>query len=102
MGAPPHRVVRVRISGSVQRVGFRMWMEREALVRGLCGWVRNRSNGDLEALLAGEPDAVESLVQACSTGPARARVSRVEVTEGAATDLNLRGASMNFDILPTV
>lgn len=101
MDASLRRIVRVSISGSVQQVGFRMWTEREALVRGVEGWVRNRANGEVECLFAGEPEAVDSLLEACSSGPPHARVAKVEVTAGAEADLGLRGASMVFDILPT-
>jgi acylphosphatase len=75
------RIVRVTIGGDVQWVGYRAWMEREARALGVRGWVRNRLNGDVEALLAGPPDAVEALCAACWRGPAQARVDKVEVVE---------------------
>jgi acylphosphatase len=75
------RIVRVTIGGDVQGVGYRAWMEREARALGVRGWVRNRLNGDVEALLAGPPDAVEALCAACWRGPAQARVDKVEVVE---------------------
>jgi acylphosphatase len=48
---------------------------------GVRGWVRNRLNGDVEALFAGPPDAVEALCAACWRGPLQARVDKVEVVE---------------------
>lgn len=69
------------VSGYVQGVGYRAWMEREARAAGVRGWVRNRLNGDVEALLAGPPDAVEVLCAACWRGPLQARVNKVEVVE---------------------
>jgi acylphosphatase len=75
------KIVRVTIGGDVQGVGYRAWMEMEARAGGVRGWVRNRLNGDVEALVAGPPDAVEALCAACWRGPAHARVERVEVVE---------------------
>src|ERR1700730_6960909 len=74
-------IVRVTIGGDVQGVGYRAWMEMEARARGVRGWVRNRLNGDVEALFAGPPDAVEALCAACWRGPAHASVENVEVVE---------------------
>ncbi|HXW71680.1 MAG TPA: acylphosphatase [Methylocella sp.] len=80
-------IVRVIVSGVVQGVGYRAWMQIEASARGISGWVRNRSNGDVEALLAGPSDAVEALCSACWRGPSQASVSHVEVAEARASDL---------------
>src|ERR1700720_888376 len=74
-------IVRVTIGGDVQGVGYRTWMEMEARAAGVSGWVRNRFNGDGEALFAGPPDAVEALCAACWRGPVQARVDKVEVVE---------------------
>jgi acylphosphatase len=74
-------IVRVTIGGYVQGVSYRAWMEMEARARGIRGWVRNRLNGDVEALFAGPPDAVEALCAACWCGPSHARVDKVEVVE---------------------
>ena len=57
--------VRVRITGRVQGVGFRYWVEREATDRGLDGWVRNRRDGSVEAVFQGEDASVQSMVRAC-------------------------------------
>jgi acylphosphatase len=72
-------IVRATIGGYVQGVGYRAWLQREARARGIRGWVRNRLHGDVEALLAGPPDAVEALCAACWRGPLQARVDKVEV-----------------------
>ncbi|MGA7383417.1 MAG: acylphosphatase, partial [Methylocella sp.] len=71
------KIVRVTIGGDVQGVGYRVWMEMEARAAGVQGWVRNRLNGDVEALLAGPPEAVEALCAACWRGPSQARVDKV-------------------------
>ena len=71
---------RVRIYGKVQGVWFRAWTKREADARGLDGWVRNRSDGSVEALFAGEASAVRSMIAQCRIGPPTARVERIEET----------------------
>ncbi|HZF77538.1 MAG TPA: acylphosphatase [Acetobacteraceae bacterium] len=65
------------IEGRVQGVGFRDWMEREASRRGLAGWVRNRRDGSVEALVFGPEPAVMELLTACRRGPMLARVDRI-------------------------
>ncbi len=69
--------VRVRITGRVQGVGFRGWVVREANRRDLSGWVRNRLDGSVEALFAGDESAVMDMVMACHDGPAWSRVAGV-------------------------
>ena len=58
------RAVRVRIEGRVQGVWFRTWTMREATVRGLSGWVRNRADGTVEALFCGPQAAVADMIRA--------------------------------------
>jgi acylphosphatase len=70
--------IRLRIKGRVQGVGYRAWLEREARSRGLRGWVRNRRDGTVEALLIGEDDAVEAVIAACTRGPRLAKVTGIE------------------------
>jgi acylphosphatase len=68
---------RLIITGRVQGVGFRAWTQREARRRALRGWVRNRRDGSVEALIIGAPDAVDALVEICRRGPTLARVDQV-------------------------
>ena len=68
---------RLRISGRVQGVGFRYWMVQTAEGLGVSGWVRNRGDGSVEALVHGDPAAVEELLRACRRGPAGAVVSLI-------------------------
>lgn len=75
------RVAHVVIAGRVQGVGFRLWVEAEAVSRGLSGWVRNRRDGSVEAVFFGEDDAVGALLEACWEGPAGARVTNVTVSD---------------------
>jgi acylphosphatase len=72
--------VSVRIEGRVQGVWFRGWTVEEAGRRGLRGWVRNRSDGTVEALLVGPKTAVAAMVAACHRGPPAARVTAVRKT----------------------
>jgi acylphosphatase len=68
---------RLVITGRVQGVGFRDWTCRQARRHGMRGWVRNRVDGSVEALLIGEADAVEAMAEACRQGPGLARVASV-------------------------
>jgi acylphosphatase len=95
-------IVRVTISGRVQGVGFRAWTQREATAQGVMGWVRNRSNGDVEALFAGPHDAIEALCAACWRGPSHARVDKVEVTRASAAALAELGAGAEFRQIATL
>jgi acylphosphatase len=75
------RIVRVRMSGRVQGVGFRAFTQRHAEARGISGWVRNCRNGDVEAVFAGSEDAVAMLCELCRRGPPQAKVDRFEIFE---------------------
>lgn len=72
---------RLTVHGRVQGVGFRYAVARAAASRDVAGWVRNRPDGTVEALLEGEPAAVESLVRLCREGPRGAEVEAVDVAE---------------------
>ena len=88
---------RLTISGRVQGVGYRYAMVDAASALGVHGWVRNRRDGAVEALVQGELDAVERLTSWCRRGPAAARVT--EVTTVDATCDPALGA---FECWPTV
>jgi acylphosphatase len=83
-GDGARRAVRVRIRGRVQGVWFRGWTCEEAIRHGLAGWVRNRRDGSVEALLVGSPAAVEAMIAACRSGPSHARVDDVTVEDAGA------------------
>jgi len=72
----------LKIHGLVQGVYFRESLSREARAHGITGWVRNRRDGTVEALLQGDQTAVETLTAWCRVGPGSARVDRVEIEEG--------------------
>jgi acylphosphatase len=86
------------IRGRVQGVGFREAMRREALARGCTGWVRNRRDGCVEAIVQGDPAAVEAVCAWARRGPPAARVDEV-VAAPAEGELARRYAG--FDWLPT-
>ena len=72
---------RVVVNGRVQGVFFRDSTQKEAASQGVAGWVRNRDDGAVEAVFEGDTDAVEALVEFCRSGPSRADVDSVDVTE---------------------
>jgi len=76
-------VKHLRISGRVQAVGFRFHMERKARELGVTGWVRNRHDGTVEAMVQGTPEAVEAMITAARQGPRSAIVTDVKVSEGS-------------------
>ncbi len=78
----------VIVQGRVQGVYFRGATQDQARARGVDGWVRNRSDGSVEAVFEGALPAVEELVDFCREGPRWARVESVEVTEEAPESLN--------------
>lgn len=71
---------RLVIHGQVQGVGFRASMWQEAQRRGVTGWVRNRSDGCVEAVVDGAPEAVAAIVAWAQRGPPAAEVTAVDVT----------------------
>ena len=72
------RTMRLRIAGRVQGVGYREAMVREAGRLGVTGWVRNRADGSVEALIQGHAGALEALLAWAGRGPSGARVERVD------------------------
>ena len=71
------------ITGRVQGVGFRFYMQRKARELGVTGWVRNRRDGAVEAVVQGEADAVEAMTAWARRGPPSAVVAEVSITDGA-------------------
>lgn len=71
--------VRAVISGRVQGVWYRGWTVQEASAAGLDGWVRNRSDGSVEAVFSGPSDRVDSMIEACRSGPPAAKVTDIEL-----------------------
>ena len=89
----------LRIAGRVQGVGYRDALRTEALANGIAGWVRNRRDGTVEAVLQGAPAAVDSVIEWARRGPPAARVNGVDVRAAqGALDRPYSG----FEFLPTV
>ncbi len=68
---------RLTIAGRVHGVGYRAWMVRKATELGVSGWVRNRPDGSVEALIAGDTASVEEMSRLCRRGPRMAEVSSI-------------------------
>ncbi len=85
------KTLRLVIHGRVQGVFFRDSMCREAQNLGVAGWVRNRGDGAVEAMVQGEPAAVDAIVRWARRGPDRAQVERVEIEphEGSYTNFEV-------------
>jgi acylphosphatase len=92
----------VTIRGRVQGVGYRYWFEQQARARGLEGWVRNRRDGSVEAVLAGPAEAVAELIAQCRRGPSSARVEAVQDEAANSDALNVRRAGERFSVLGTI
>lgn len=88
---------RILVEGRVQGVGYRASARRMARSLGLTGWARNLRDGRVEILVEGEESAVDRMVEWCRRGPAAARVTRVTVQKGQATN-----QYTGFHIRPTV
>jgi acylphosphatase len=89
------RSLRIHIAGRVQGVGFRYWMQDQARSLKIAGWVRNRRDGGVEAVISGEPEAVEALLSRCRRGPSTARVGEVRILG------ENEGNYAQFEIRPT-
>ncbi len=87
---------RVRIEGRVQGVGFRAWVEMEAVALGLRGWVRNRRDASVEASFHGDAATVAEMLRRCHRGPPAAVVGRVHVLPEDGTP------TAGFSVLPTI
>ena len=87
----------LRIHGHVQGVFFRASAAKLARRMGLCGWVRNRSDGSVELVAEGPKDAILTLEEWCQNGPELAQVDDVESTWGDPV-----GMENEFDVRPSV
>jgi len=89
-------VTRLIIHGRVQGVGYRAWLAEQARATGIDGWVRNRRDGTVEALLYADDRSLEVFIADCRQGPPLARVTHVDIFEEVASDI-----SDGFSILTT-
>ena len=87
---------RLIVHGRVQGVGYRAWLADQARQRGIKGWVRNRLDGTVEALLHAGDWSLDEFITACRQGPPLARVTDIEIVEEQTP-----GTADEFAILPT-
>ncbi len=99
MNEAGHACRQVRVHGRVQGVFYRAWTQRTAQSLGLAGWVRNRRDGTVEALLCGPRTAVEEMLKRMHDGPPAAQVDRVDAVQCA--NHGDECSSDIFEILPT-
>jgi acylphosphatase len=78
-GTPAPVTRRLVVSGRVQGVGYRAFLTREARAAGVAGWVRNRRDGTVEAVVQGNADAVERVIARARLGPPAGRVDDLQV-----------------------
>ena len=90
------------IRGRVQGVGYRAWVEHQARLCKLEGWVRNRRDGSVEALFAGPATVVAEMVALCRHGPPSAHVDNVTRETAGEEQLKLRFEGERFSVLPTI
>ena len=88
---------RLRIAGRVQGVGFRYALQSEAERLGLAGWVRNRSDGSVEALAQGSPQALAALAAWARRGPPAAQVAELRIETSTEEP-----SSPGFELRPTL
>ena len=69
------------ISGKVQGVGFRHWLYKKAIEKKICGWVRNVTTGEVEALLIGKDEDVDKVIKQCEKGPFSSKVTQVKIQD---------------------
>lgn len=86
--------VRLIIQGRVQGVWFRDSTRRQAITLGVDGWVKNRTDGSVEALVEGPKEKVDTLVKWCHQGPPHAKVTHVDAKQEEWT-----GEFISFDIV---
>lgn len=75
--------IHVIVTGRVQGVAYRAWTEAQARELGIMGWVRNRDDGSVEAVLAGPDPAVDEMLERMRRGPRAARIGDLQVSAAA-------------------
>jgi acylphosphatase len=97
------RLIRhIMVRGLVQGVGYRAFVADQAQARRIDGWVRNRRDGTVEAVLAGPAEMVEQMIEICRRGPWGSRVDGLDARSGTAEDLEQRRSGEDFSVLPTL
>lgn len=89
-------IIHAIISGRVQGVSYRAWTVDKATSLGIDGWVRNLSDGTVEAVFSGEQSVIDAMLEACKQGPIAAKVTSINTQES--TEAPQKG----FRHLPTL
>lgn len=92
--------VQVQINGRVQGVSYRAWLEQLALTLSLSGWVRNRHDGWVEAVLKGPESVVEAALSLMERGPPGSRVEDIAVRPAEAEEIAMTPNGEGFAVLP--
>ncbi len=71
--------IHIVITGKVQGVGFRYWLYQIANENNVYGWVKNKNTNEVEAVLIGDGDCVDSIIKLCEKGPSSARVENLNI-----------------------
>jgi acylphosphatase len=87
----------IRVNGFVQGVGFRAAMRDEARKLGVTGWVRNRADGSVEAVVQGPSAALDAIIEWARRGPRGARIADVQISE-----LGVDVPHASFEVYPSV
>jgi acylphosphatase len=95
------RILHLRIAGLVQGVGFRAFVAEEARRLSLRGWVRNRFDRSVEAVIAGPPESVGEMVILCRRGPPGSQVEALDIAEADAAALAAGRSDQLFCVLAT-
>ena len=98
----PIETVRLRITGQVQGVGYRLWMTRTAASLGLRGWVRNRTDGSVEALVTGTPEAVAAMIEANANGSRSMEVLELTNAQALTAVITVAVAAATMRLGPTI
>jgi acylphosphatase len=94
------RIIRAFVRGRVQKVGYRAWVNAHATALQLRGFVRNRNDGSVEAVFAGDPDRVAQMAESLLRGPPSASVAGVDITTETERALD-ESFGARFVVLPT-
>jgi len=89
-------VLEARVSGTVQGVGFRYFVQRRASALGLSGYTRNLPDGDVEVLAEGDKTLLEALLDDLRTGPSLSSVDNVEVRWSERPEPGFRGFNIKY------
>ena len=101
MSGEPQIIRHVVVRGRVQGVGFRAFVEYEAVRRGIEGWVRNRRDATVEAVFAGPEKLVNDMIETCRHGPLPAHVDAIDQRDGTEDELKARLPGELFSVLST-